>query len=185
MARKINHPKATTAWRLWSRVRFDGPISLVKGVEGRCWPWDGKLNNKGYGSIGISGSTVGAHRWPYEQERGAIPAGLHADHLCRNRACVRPSHIEPVTCRVNTLRGANFAALKAAQTHCIHGHEFTAENTYRSSNGTRKCRACIRARRAARYASDPAYRERACQRERERYQARKQAAQATTERTAA
>jgi hypothetical protein len=86
-----------------------------------------------------------AHRWAYEFLRAEIPEGLHIDHLCRNRACVNPWHLEPVTNRVNGLRGESVAAQHARKTHCIRGHEFTTENTYPIKNGKgRGCRECSR-----------------------------------------
>ena len=125
---------------------------------GDCWLWLGPKNEHGYGKF--QGGQ--AHRYSYELLVGPIPAGLKIDHLCHtascrlgdecpHRACVNPEHLEPKTQRENLLRGAGFAATKAAQTHCIHDHEFTEANTYwKPSAGrrpSRQCRACIRARR--------------------------------------
>jgi len=107
-------------------------------IEGECWIWTGRINVDGYGTLG----SRYAHRVVYEELVGEIPDGLHLDHLCRVRSCVRPLHLEPVTQRENTLRGQNFCAVKARQTHCIHGHEFTPANTYVRTNGTRQCRTC-------------------------------------------
>jgi hypothetical protein len=91
-----------------------------------CWTWIGSRNVSGYGKFWTDdGRTVRPHRWAYEQEVGPIPVGLQLDHLCKNRACVRPDHLEPVTGKVNTERGS-----RATATHCKHGHEFTPENTY-------------------------------------------------------
>ncbi|MEV4271931.1 HNH endonuclease signature motif containing protein [Micromonospora aurantiaca (nom. illeg.)] len=90
-----------------------------------------------------------AHRIAYEMKRGPVPDGLELDHLCRNRRCVRPAHLEPVTRRTNLLRGETIPARLAERTHCRHGHEFTPENTYqwRGSRFCRTCRAAAQARR--------------------------------------
>jgi hypothetical protein len=114
-----------------------------------CWNWTGALDN-GYGRFqgGPRGSKVHrAHRLAYELLVGPIPEGLVLDHLCRNRRCVNPDHLEPVTNRINVLRGEGWAASRARQTHCIHGHEFTPANTYVDpKRGTRGCRECRRGR---------------------------------------
>jgi len=103
-----------------------------------CWVWMGTVANNGYGKIGKSV----AHRIFYEQEFGPVPEGLQLDHLCRNRLCVNPAHLEPVTQRENIMRGTSPTAVNARKTHCIRGHEYTTENTYIRSNGYRMCRAC-------------------------------------------
>jgi len=88
---------------------------------------------------------MAAHRFAYEALVGPIPEGLKLDHLCRNRACVNPDHTEPVTDRVNTLRGFGPTAMNARATHCSEGHEFTDENTYLNQSGSRVCLTCMRA----------------------------------------
>lgn len=116
--------------------------------ENGCWDWRLSLV-KGYGVVNIDGKKVAAHRFVYELCEGPIPEGLTLDHLCRNRRCVNPAHLEPVTGRENTLRGEGLAARQARQTHCIHGHPFDEANTGYHKTGARYCRACDRERRRA------------------------------------
>lgn len=118
-------------------------------VSDGCWEWTG-TRTYGYGRFRLRGKYVQAHRLMYELLVGPIPDGLQLDHLCRNRACVRPSHLEPVTQRENILRGEGPTANNATKTHCRYGHEFTPENTYQVKTGGRFCRACARARWHAR-----------------------------------
>jgi hypothetical protein len=105
-----------------------------------CFLWTG-ARYQGYGRFGFGGKNAMAHRVAYEFDRGPIPAGQEIDHLCRNRACVNPLHLEVVEHRVNVMRSDSFAARKARQTHCDRGHEFTPENTY-IDQGRRRCRTC-------------------------------------------
>lgn len=107
-----------------------------------CLPWQGQIATNGYGRFARNGTTVPAHRYAYEREHGRVPEGMELDHLCRNRACVNSAHLEPVSHRENTMRGQTVTAANARKTHCIHGHEFTPENTYIQSRGGRGCRAC-------------------------------------------
>ncbi len=122
----------------------------VEKTEG-CWLWTGALDSDGYGNVNRSKKSVGAHRYAYELLVGPIPAGMVLDHICRNRRCVNPAHLDPVTNRENILRGEGACARHARKTHCVHGHEFTPENTRIRPNGSRRCVACVAAynRRAA------------------------------------
>lgn len=123
--------------RFWQHVSFgDG-----------CWEWLAYRQPNGYGQFAITSSkNVPAHRWAYEFCVGPIPAGYEPDHLCRNRACVNPDHIEPVTHRENGLRGIGPAAINARKTHCLEGHLFAGANLYVRPDGTRECRICMRRR---------------------------------------
>ena len=87
----------------------------------------------------------------YELLVGPILAGLELDHLCRNHTCVNPSHLEPVTHKVNVLRGAGVAATKAAQTSCVRGHLLNQDNTRVRVGGRRNCIACEKERGRRRY----------------------------------
>jgi hypothetical protein len=121
-------------------------MSKVERTEDHCWTWRGHIFSNGYGGFIADGRQSLAHRLSYEHFVGPIPDGLVLDHLCRNRACVRPDHLQPVAMRENLLRGSGPSALRAAQTHCIRGHEFIPENTYRRRRGGRDCRICMRER---------------------------------------
>lgn len=108
-----------------------------------CWLWTATRTQNGYGQFGLQGQMAYAHRVAWELTCGPIPEGLQIDHLCRVRNCVNPGHLEPVTSRVNTLRG------KAFQATCKRGHPFDEANT-RSYRGGRICRECHRASEAGR-----------------------------------
>lgn len=105
-----------------------------------CWLWAGHIQPKGYGTArNITRRLQLAHRLIYELMKGPIPEGLTIDHLCRVRSCVNPDHMEPVTNRVNILRGYNPPAIQARRTHCPRGHSLA--NAYKSK-GHRMCRTC-------------------------------------------
>jgi hypothetical protein len=117
-------------------------FSLKISLLGDCLLWTGSKTRNGYGVFGYAhGKKAMAHRFAYERLIEPIPDGLQLDHLCRNRACVNPHHLEPVTQKVNLLRGIGFAGVNARKTHCPRGHEYTPENT-KSFSGWRQCRAC-------------------------------------------
>lgn len=135
--------------RFWSKVARD-PTS-------GCWEWQAYRNPAGYGVFSMRRKTLLAHRWAYEHFIGPIPEGLDLDHLCRNRCCCNPNHVEPVTRKTNVLRGdldamwRGYPSRNAAKTHCPAGHAYDERNTYVDKIGRRFCRACRCARESARY----------------------------------
>jgi hypothetical protein len=146
---------ARAAGRLWRRVRKDGPIPAHRPDLGPCWPWTGSCTANGYGQFHVrldSGpwSVTVAHRVAYELTIGPIPDGLVLDHLCRNRACARPDHLEPTTDAANILRGTGWSARHARKTHCPQGHAYDERNTHVDKNGMRHCRTCDADRHRAR-----------------------------------
>jgi hypothetical protein len=123
-------------------------MSRVVKVPGGCWLWTGKIHKKNrYGRFCVGKKQFQAHRWLYEQVHGPVDAKLDLDHTCRRRACVNPDHQEPVTRRVNLLRGDTITARHAAAIRCPQGHPYDAENTY-VYRGLRYCRICRDAHRA-------------------------------------
>ena len=118
--------------RFWRKVDKHGPNG--------CWIWRA-CTVKGYGQFWLGGRNVPAHRLSYELCVGNIPEGLTIDHLCRNRNCQNPLHLEPVTMRTNVLRGDTITAKNATMTHCHNGHILSGSNVY-VRNHMRTCRSC-------------------------------------------
>lgn len=111
-------------------------------IIGECWVWKTNLNSKGYGRCWYKGSTYQAHRVIFELFYGEISEGLEIDHLCKNRACVNPDHLEAVTHRENIRRGDS-GLPKRNMTHCHKGHPLSGDNLYKYKN-MRHCRECVR-----------------------------------------
>jgi hypothetical protein len=126
------------------RIRFLARVEPMMDDRG-CWEWRGALQPNGYGTFGVSPTkNVRAHRASFEIAKGPIPPGLEIDHLCRNRSCCNPAHLEAVTHQENKRRES--ASYRARVTVCRGGHSFTdPANAGINNRGKRYCRACDRA----------------------------------------
>jgi len=112
-----------------------------------CWIWMSAQNGTGYGQFSFEGKPRLAHRWFYERTKKKVEQGKELDHLCRNRSCVNPDHLEEVSRSENNRRGLigeRTRERSRAITHCPHGHEYSADNTYMTKAGTRCCKTCKR-----------------------------------------
>lgn len=120
-----------------------GIVSITIETNG-CWIWNGYLTYQGYGAVMVDGKTHRAHRYYWSLLRGPIEKELVIDHLCRNKRCVNPEHLEPVTVQVNTLRGDGPTAKNAQKTHCKNGHPLAGDNLYLrgGKQNERACRLC-------------------------------------------
>lgn len=107
-----------------------------------CWPWKGGLDRGGYGRFQTGRKFFAAHRVAFGLSKGPIEPGLVLDHLCHNRACCNPAHLEQVTSRENTMRGQATCSEPMRSGRCQRGHALTESNIYRYSSGNRACKTC-------------------------------------------
>lgn len=119
-------------------------------LDNGCWLWTkGKSGN--YGVCRYKGRVTKAHIAVYIEHKGNYESTLELDHKCRMTLCVNPEHLEPVSHKVNVLRGTSLQADNAKKTHCPRNHEYSVENTFRRRDGRRECKECMRLRRGLRY----------------------------------
>lgn len=128
--------------------RFWNKVQITNG----CWIWIGCRDGKGYGLFSSGESGLRAHRFSWEiHNRLPLPAGHEMDHLCKNRSCVNPAHLEAVTQYVNNMRSDSFTAINRRKTHCKRGHTLegpTVELRHRVGQNwvERNCMICRRMR---------------------------------------
>lgn len=137
-------------------IQIKNFFSKIK-ESGSCWLWTADKICGGYGRFSFNGRLVLAHRFSYEFFNEEIPKGLQIDHLCRNRGCVNPEHMEVVTNRENMMRGLSPSLTSKRQlskTHCPQNHPYSGENLYLDPNGGRRCRICNRISRKNRIRSN-------------------------------
>jgi DNA-binding XRE family transcriptional regulator len=132
----MTSPRASTAplTRILPLVRYD---------EG-CWTYSGYCTPAGYGQVNANGfRNAFAHRVVWQELVGPVPPGMHFDHLCRNRACCKPAHLEVVTRAENLRRGNGVSGLNSRVQICPRGHDYDETNTYFRPDGKgRDCRTC-------------------------------------------
>lgn len=124
----MNIPRIPFEVRFWMKVRFTPT----------CWEWKSNFNGTGYGRIKVGRKNIAAHRWAYEFCRGPIAEGMTLDHLCRNRKCINPEHLEEVSLKENILRGTAPSAQYARSINCKWGHPLE------QGKRQRFCRTCAR-----------------------------------------
>lgn len=115
---------------------------FIKLSDG-CWKWTAKIHKiTKYGNMRFNEKHYLAHRVSYMIHKGDIPNNLVIDHICNNRYCVNPNHLQAITLRENILRGTGIAAINKRKTHCKNGHNLSGNNLYICPRGKRECRTC-------------------------------------------
>lgn len=125
----------------------------IVALENGCWQWTGAHEGGGYGNVRWNGKNIKVHRLLYICYQGYIPKGLELDHLCRNKGCCNPGHLEAVSHKINVSRGDLAAAnssRKLSRFTCPSGHPYAGSNLYIEKDGSRRCRTCGRERKRKR-----------------------------------
>ena len=149
-------------WAHYKRLRkygsYDLPTvidrvmeSVVIDSDTGCWGWTKRLERNGYARMSVGHKVDGVHRITYKERHGhdSIPDGWHIDHLCRNRACCNPDHLEAVLPRENVMRSPfTQASINSNKTECHRGHPLSGDNLHTDARGRRTCRACSRIKTA-------------------------------------
>lgn len=126
----------------WSKVEV--------GWTDECWDWNSSLGSTGYGAFTtgrVRGYTSYAHRMAYIPTKGDPGSDMTIDHLCHNKKCCNPAHLEAVPQAENARRAVKDGLrVYVKRTHCKRGHEFTDDNVYRGTNGAPICKKCQKIR---------------------------------------
>jgi hypothetical protein len=133
-----------------TQQQYKNFLAKIDKKESGCWEWLGFIDKDGYGSLVLTlngkQKYMRAHRLSYLLFIGKIKEVLVTDHLCRNRSCVNPHHLEIITSSENVFRGTGITAVNLKKTECKNGHKFSEENTYiyqrKDGRIRRDCRQC-------------------------------------------
>jgi len=145
----MTRTKRDPAERFWEKVNKNGPAPAERPGLGPCWIWEAGKTAQGYGGFHPTKYELElAHRWSFKYHGGELEPAYVVDHLCRNRTCVNPAHLEQVTNEENLRRGRGYRLSNGMDDHCINGHRYTEINTYRNPNDLTdiRCRQCARER---------------------------------------
>lgn len=134
------------------RPVVDRFLEKIKPTPTGCWVWMGTKNSQGYGQLWFRGRLWLAYRVAYVSFFGSTSPGFQLDHLCRQRSCVNPMHLEQVTAQENVRRGESPNIKIARSGFCLHGHPLTEDNLYhRPDRPFSDCLTCRHSRNALRY----------------------------------
>ncbi|PXH62351.1 HNH endonuclease signature motif containing protein [Klebsiella variicola] len=133
---KCNSLPASTESRLLSKVEKD--------LETGCWIFTGSRLPSGYGILWNGARPTGAHRISFQLYKGEIPAGKEIDHICNNRSCVNPAHLQAISHKENIHKSSTLMGVNARKSHCKRGHPLNGENLHITPLGARQCKECMR-----------------------------------------